>query len=107
MIDLPAAWLEQVRRVLRKVAPGCEVRAFGSRVGDGAVRYSDLDLALVAEERLDPSLVEALKDEFAESDLPITVDVVEWRSLPAALREQIGADYEVIQGVGREGCGGN
>ena len=95
MIDLPAAEIEEVRRLVARGLPGREVRVFGSRVERSARRFSDLDLAVVGpapDEEL-----EALRDAFSESDLPIQVDVVRWEDLPEGIREGIGNRFVVLQ----------
>jgi predicted nucleotidyltransferase len=76
---------------------GLEVRAFGSRVAGNAKPWSDLDLAIVSPERLDLTTLAYLRDDLTESDLPIAVDIVEWRDLPPGLLQHIGSDWEVIQ----------
>jgi len=86
MIDLDPGHLAEVRRILAEHAPGCEVRAYGSRVTGGARKFSDLDLALRAPEAIEPRTLRAIKEAFSESNLPILVDVQDWRRLPDTLR---------------------
>jgi predicted nucleotidyltransferase len=99
MIDLAADQLAEVRAILGRIVPDCEVRAFGSRVDGRAGTYSDLDLALlwpgggaVPEEK-----IQALKDGFSASSLPIMVDVHDWSALSDSFRAAIGEAYELIQ----------
>jgi type I restriction enzyme S subunit len=102
-IDLAAEHLVEVRRILARVVPGCEVRAFGSRVTGGAQRYSDLDLALVGAAPVNPRQLEALRDAFSASDLPMTVDVLDWAALGKEFRLAIGDRFAVIQAPAGEG----
>ncbi|GAB4270727.1 MULTISPECIES: nucleotidyltransferase family protein [Deferrisoma] len=98
MIDLPAPDLEEVRRLVARHLPGREVRVFGSRVEGTARRFSDLDLAVVgpaSDEEL-----EALRDAFSASDLPIQVDLVRWEDLPDGIRGAIGGRFVVLQEAG-------
>lgn len=97
MIDLDAESLATVKRILAEHVPGCEVRAFGSRVEGSARKFSDLDLALVTHERLDRRQVEALKDAFAESDLPFQVDVLDWHAVSATFKKVIDRRFETVQ----------
>jgi len=97
MIDLAPQHLEQVRQILARHAPGCQVRAFGSRVTGRARRYSDLDLVLVSQTPLSWHALEALKDAFAESDLPFRVDVLDWRAISPEFRRIIEQEYVVVQ----------
>lgn len=78
MLDLAPAHLTEVRRLLRLHVPGRSVLAFGSRVQETAKPFSDLDLAVMGEVPLDFRTLAALKDAFAESNLPFRVDVVDW-----------------------------
>ena len=96
MIDLAPEHRAEVVRILEASAPGFEVWAFGSRVSGTARRNSDLDLMLVGEEDLDWRAVEALKDAFSESDLPFSVDVVDWRRTSPEFRRAVGEGRERI-----------
>jgi uncharacterized protein len=96
MIDLDRQYLDFIISVLKELIPECEVRAFGSRVNGRAHRFSDFDLAVVSEEPLDWRRLEALKDAFAQSDLPITVDVLDWRAISADFRKIIEKGCETI-----------
>ncbi|HOX39589.1 MAG TPA: nucleotidyltransferase domain-containing protein [Candidatus Brocadiia bacterium] len=103
MIDLPPDQLQEVKAILRKHAPECEVRAFGSRVTGGARKFSDLDLALIGPERLTWSQLFRLREAFEESDLPIVVDVLDWSAIGEDFRGIIAQQYEEVQ-TG-QGCG--
>jgi predicted nucleotidyltransferase len=103
MIDLEPHYLTQIQRILDEHVPGIETRAFGSRVRGSARTYSDLDLALVGYERIDRQRIEALKDAFAESDLPFMVDVLDWNALSENFRGTISTTgFEVVR---RKGSG--
>ncbi|MFN7097120.1 MAG: nucleotidyltransferase family protein [Gammaproteobacteria bacterium] len=97
MIDLQQQYLDQVIAILKANVPDYEVWAFGSRVNGKAQKYSDLDLVLVGDQALDWRRMEALKDNFSESDLPIIVDVVDWCLLSDSFKKNILAKYEVIK----------
>ena len=84
-------------RILREHVPEAEVRVFGSRVGDAARKFSDLDLAVVAGERLDWRRLGRLHTAMAESDLPIRVDVLDWHAISPAFRRFIKAKFVVLQ----------
>lgn len=96
-IDLEPRLLRQVRAILSEQVPECEVWAFGSRVsGAGAKRFSDLDLAIVSSVALPTRRLALLANAFEESDLPIRVDVVDWRSASPSFRQRIAEHHEVI-----------
>jgi type I restriction enzyme, S subunit len=96
-LDLSPAQWAIVREVLLRRVPKFEVWAFGSRTTGKAKLYSDLDLAIITSEPLDWSASAALADDFAESDLPFKVDVVDWASTSTAFRKIIDKDKVVIQ----------
>ncbi|MSR78164.1 MAG: nucleotidyltransferase domain-containing protein [Candidatus Omnitrophica bacterium] len=62
-----------------------------------AVKYSDLDLAIMTQ--TPPPLREMgeLKEAFSESDLPIKVDLVDWATTAESFRAIIQQAFEVIQ----------
>lgn len=97
MIDLDEKSLAEVRAVLAAHAPDCEALAFGSRVSGGAGPYSDLDLALRCGAPLELGRLAAIRDAFAESSLPIMVDVLDWRALSENFRTLIEKNCEVLR----------
>lgn len=96
MLDLNPEELTEVRRILRLHVPDRPVHAFGSRVTGKAKPFSDLDLAIMGETPLDFRQLSALKDAFAESTLPIRVDVIDWAATSAAFRKIIERKFEVV-----------
>ncbi len=95
-IDLEPHLLEQVRTILREHVPECEVWAFGSRVGAGAKRFSDLDLAVISTTALPTRRLALLANAFEESDLPIRVDVIDWLSTSPTFQKRIVERHEII-----------
>lgn len=81
MLDLSPAQADIVRAILRKHVPGSRALAYGSRAQGKARATSDLDLALVAAHPIPFSTLGVLVEEFAESDLPFRVDVVDLASV--------------------------
>lgn len=96
-VDLRADHLQLVLRILAKNVPDREVWAFGSRVQGRAKPYSDLDLAVLGDQPLSLDVLAALTDDFAESDLPIRVDVVDWATTKDSFRQIIARDKVVLQ----------
>lgn len=102
MVDVPPIDIRPdlwkiVSDILRKHVPRYEVWAFGSRVKGRAKRYSDLDLAVITDERLPRGISAALEDELSESDLPFRVDVLDWAATAPAFRRIIEKDRVVVQ----------
>jgi len=97
MIDIKEEDLKYVLNTIHKYVPDCEVRVFGSRFKGKAKPYSDLDIALVADKKVDWLLLEKIKDDFAESDLPFRVDLLDWYTISESFKEVIiNKGYEVL-----------
>jgi uncharacterized protein len=90
-LDLQPRYLDEVRRILAQHAPGARAWAFGSRTAGCAKRFSDLDVVLQAENGLPIETLARLRDAFSESDLPMTVDVVDWDALDPEFRSVIAS----------------
>ena len=89
----------EVDRILSAHVPDVEVWAYGSRVNGMAHEASDLDLVLRAH-GLDPisvARIEALREAFRESNIPIIVDVHDWAMIPQSFHEEILADYVTLR----------
>ncbi len=99
MIDLNPKHFETVQHILAKHVPGCEIRAFGSRVKWTAEDYSDLDIVVISNQKSNMSQIRQLTEAFEESNLPIRVDVLDWHTISEEFKKIIVEEYEVIQGA--------
>ena len=97
MIDVEEHHLETIKRILAEYVGGCEVRAFGSRGNGTAKDYSDLDLAIIGNGKIERRVKMLLREAFEESDLPFRVDIVDYNTVSEAFRAIIKENYEVIQ----------
>ena len=97
MVDLRPDQLATVRAILQAEVPECEVWAFGSRAKWTARDSSDLDLALVASERLPLSKIGRLRESFKDSYLPVKVDVVDIHRVSDEFRKIIESQKVVLQ----------
>lgn len=91
MIDLSTDQLARVREIVRRHVHNGDVFAFGSRVGGRAKKFSDLDLMIKTTGSLPWRTLAELRESFEASDLPITVDVVDWNTCTEQFRNQVGA----------------
>lgn len=96
-IDVRPEHWALVRDILRRHIPQHAVWAFGSRAKGSAKPYSDLDLAILADQPLDIAQSAALRDAFTESDLPWKVDIVEWAAIDPDFRRIIDLKKVVVQ----------
>ena len=89
MIDLSDRDLSIVRRILAYRLPDTEVWASGSRVSGRAKPWSDLDLAIVTDAPLPMERRAELQEDFAESDMPFRVDIIDWSTVDARFQEVV------------------
>lgn len=69
--------------------------AFGSRATGIAKRFSDLDLCFF--EDIPWNVKSQIEEDFEESNLPYTVDLVDWRKCDAEFQNMIKKDLTLIQ----------
>ena len=91
--DLSPEALAIIRDILRTHLPA-QTRAwvFGSRATGTARRYSDLDLALKAEQTISLDVLAGVTTALSESDLPFKVDVLDLLAVEPSFRRSIEAD---------------
>ena len=93
MIHLEPRHIECVKSILDKFLPGYRVSVYGSRAHGRRLRkFSDLDLAIMADEPLPFRTHAQLEIEFEESNLPIRVDVLDWAATDESFRKIIEKD---------------
>jgi predicted nucleotidyltransferase len=85
-LDLPERWRAEIAQILVRHLPGAEVRAFGSRVTGKNHPGSDLDLAVISGTSAG---LAAAKSALSESNVPISVDLLAYESLPQSYQEEI------------------
>ena len=94
LIDLDRDQLELLHTILQRHIPDKTVWAYGSRATWKATETSDLDLVVF---NCDPMRIYDLKEAFEESDLLVSVDVMDWESIPDDFKENIRRKYVVVQ----------
>ena len=99
MLHLTETELQEVKKILQQYAKDQDVLAYGSRVTGHSHDMSDLDLLI--KNPIDPlkrfeNLFE-LRDAFRNSNLPISVDVMDWAMIPQTFRDEIDRAYVVLQ----------
>ncbi len=86
-----------VKDILNKITPSSKVLAFGSRVsGKNLKPFSDLDLAIVGNQKLSIDLLGKIKEEFSNSDLPFMVDIVDYNAVDKNFAEIIKKNSELL-----------
>ncbi len=91
-IDATPSDLETLRAILRRHLQDRECRVIGSRVTGRAKPFSDLDLVIMGDVALPLRIRGELRDDLDESNLPFTVDLVEWATASDAFRRVIARE---------------
>ena len=94
-IHLEKPYVETVKQILLKHGFQNGIYVFGSRARGDHKKYSDLDLVYKSpsnESSLTPKILTRLKTDFEDSDLPITVDLVDWSQLTPEFKQNIEPD---------------
>lgn len=86
LIKLEPRYLKIVKKILHQNVPDRTVLVFGSRITEQYKPHSDLDLCIMGTVPLTLSELAHLREAFAESDLPIRVDIVDWMTTDAAFQ---------------------
>ena len=98
-LDLAPKHLDMVQAILAATVPHAEVWAYGSRVRRTSSPGSDLDLVVRNPDapETSPPVTATLRAAFADSNLPINVDVLDWARVPQEFRDEIQRAYIIIQ----------
>ena len=94
LIDLDKKQIDLLKKIIKRCIPVKTVWAYGSRVTWNADERSDLDVAVFD---CSPAEIGNLKEALGESNLLISVDVMDWQNIPEKFRTNIKKKYVVIQ----------
>lgn len=89
--------LDIILNILDKYFPEYEVWAFGSRVKGNNKETSDLDLVIISSEKIDFLKMCDARDAFAESNIRIRIDILDWGNISENFRKIIKMNYIVIK----------
>ena len=98
-LDLNPRYHVMVEKLLQEYLPSMTVWAYGSRVKGSATPGSDLDLVLINEGNasIPPKNLTALRAAFSDSNLPISVNILDWSQIPEDFQHEIRQAYVVLQ----------
>lgn len=94
LLDIEIKHLGIVKKILKQFVPFKEVWAYGSRVKWTAGHKSDLDIVIFDPEK---EQIFSLKEAFEESDLPFSVDIMNWNNIPESFQKNILTKYIILQ----------
>ncbi len=92
MIDVTKQQLQIIKNILKKY--NYRFYAFGSRTKNKHKQFSDLDLCVIDDIPLHQATL--VKSDFEDSDLPFTVDIIEWKFCDPDFRNAIKNDLVPI-----------
>ena len=97
-LDLPYRYRRQIEALLRKLLPGIEVWAYGSRVNGRSHPGSDLDLALRTPtlEPIPDAMLRNFTAALERSNIPILVQAHDWARLPESFHREIERNHVVL-----------
>ena len=95
MIYMDQKYWEIVKAILQKYP--YTFYAFGSRVKGTQKRLSDLDICFMDD--IPGHIRSHIRGDFEDSNLPFTVDLVDWNSCDEKFRAQIKPDLTIIQKI--------
>lgn len=83
--------------ILKAFIPNITVWAFGSRIKGTHRQYSDLDLALISDNKIPLSVLIDLKEAFTQSDLDIKIDIIDFKDITPDFQKIIQQEHIVLQ----------
>jgi predicted nucleotidyltransferase len=99
VIQLHDQEIKQIKEILLKYVPNCQVWVFGSRSKNTAKKYSDLDLLLKHSSDIPLKILSLLSEEFDKSELPFKVDLVDWHRITPEFQTHIKTHWNPFLNV--------
>lgn len=96
MIDVSTQELDFIIKTLKKYFPEAKFWVFGSRINGKTKPYSDLDVAIVSDNKLELDAFNQLTLSFEESELPFRIDLVDYSKTSDSFKKIILQNYEVL-----------
>jgi predicted nucleotidyltransferase len=97
-VQLGQAERKRVLAIVSRRIPGAVVWVFGARSRAAEVRdCSDLDLVVDIGRKMELSELAELREDFRESNLPISVDVVDLRAMDTGFRSSVEPDFVSLE----------
>lgn len=94
--QIEARHLGLIRAILDARLPGSAVWVYGSRARGGARPHSDLDLLIDATIPIEERVLAQMDLDFADSDLPFRVEIVDGARLDPRFRQRVAPDLVAL-----------
>jgi predicted nucleotidyltransferase len=96
MLNLDEKYIAIIQGILSEHVPNTTVLAYGSRVKGESHEGSDLDLVIISDSVPEEQLAR-LREAFTDSQLPISIDVLDWNSIPDSFKQEIEKQHFILQ----------
>lgn len=97
MINLEKKYLTILLDILNAHMSEYAVWLFGSRATNHCKPFSDIDIAVIASEKIDENRIAKLKYALSESNLPYKIDIVEFSTVDTAFQAIIQNKHIVLK----------
>ncbi len=95
-MDIKDEQLQWILQTLQKELSKPTIIAFGSRVAGTAQPYSDFDIAVDTGEKIPLLSFSTLEEQFANSDIPFKIDLVDWHRVTPEFQQHIKNTGKII-----------
>lgn len=94
---------QTLEEIFKEITGDFEVWAYGSRVNGTAHEGSDLDLVIKRNDSqpVPYEVMDQLRENITESNIPILVEIRDWVRIPESFRKNILDKYEVFYRSGK------
>lgn len=96
MIDLSEQNKALIKEILLEQLPNAKIYAFGSRVTGKSTKYSDLDIAVDATDKIDLTTLSTLHEAFSQTNLPFKVDIVDWHRISDEFKAHVRENHIIL-----------
>ena len=93
-IDIESRYLEQVKNIINTILKdqNLKIYVFGSRATGKAKKYSDLDVALMSDTKIDGNKMSEIIIKLEDTTIPYKVDVIDLREISETFKKCIEND---------------
>lgn len=83
------AYKEKLIALISKHFPSAKIYLYGSRARGDHSLYSDIDIAIDVEEKVDAHKMALVRTSIEDLNIPLEVDVVDFYEIPEKMRKKI------------------
>jgi len=93
-IDIEERYLDRVKSIINSILQDEDLKiyVFGSRARGSAKQYSDLDIALESDSKIDSNKMSKITTELEDTTIPYKVDVIDLKAITGNFKKCIEND---------------